>query len=315
MNMPNFFIVGAAKAGTTSLYYYLKQHPEIYMSPIKEPNYFAKDINIDLFREDYKKTAIIDTKRYFSKSKLEELHLAFITEFDDYVQLFREVKNEKAIGEISNSYLYSKVAAKEIYKFNPNAKIIIILRDPIERAFSHYIMNLRDGFTKETDFIKEVISDYNKSQKGWGVSHLSIELGLYYEQVKRYLDIFPRDNIKIILFDDFKRDTEKVVREIFKFLNINENVPIDFNKKANVGAVPKSVKLNYIIMNTGKLLKPLFPNYAKKRIKNIYKNLLLKNEKPNLSSKQREALLPFFIEDIKKTQELINRDLSMWLRI
>jgi len=163
--LPNFFIVGAAKAGTTSLYNYLKQHPDIYMSPIKEPNYFAKDIDINLFRKDYKKTALIDTQKYFSKPKLEELHLAFITELEDYIKLFQKVSNEKVIGETSVSYLYSKVAAKEIKKLVPDAKIVIILRDPIERAYSHYLMNLKEGLITERNFIKEILVDYNKSYK------------------------------------------------------------------------------------------------------------------------------------------------------
>jgi len=313
---PNFFIVGVAKAGTTSLYHYLRQHPEVYMSPIKEPHYFAKDIDINSFREDYKKN-VINIKDYLSKPSLEERHIAFVRNLDDYLQLFRDVKDEKAIGEISNGYLYSTVAAKEIYAFNPHAKIIIILRNPFERAYSHYIMNLRLGFTKETNFVKEVINDYNKSQKGWGISHLYIELGLYYEQVKRYLETFPKQNVKIILFDDLKKNIEKTVREIFKFLSVNANVNIDFNKKANVGVylVPKSEKLNKTILNIGRPLKFLLPDYTRKQMMNVYKKLFMKDGKPKLTVEHRKVLLPFFIEDIERTQRLINRDLSMWLDI
>jgi len=311
--LPNFFIVGAAKSGTTALYYYLKQHPEIYMSPIKEPNYFAKDINVDLFREDYKREALIDTKKYFSKSKLKELHLAFITNFEDYLQLFREVNNEKAIGECSNSYLYSKVAAKEIRKLIPNVKIIMILRNPIERAYSHYLMNLRDGRTSEKDFIKEVLADFNKSYKGWGISHLYIELGLYYEQVKRYLESFPRQNVKIILYENFKNYPEEILKEIFEFLNVDKNYLPNLGQKYNVSAIPKYPKFNQIVKKVYIRLKSFIPEKISNNLKKKYKDVFLKRKKRPLSMGEKQILLEYFKDDIEKLSKLINKDLSIWL--
>lgn len=311
--LPNFFIVGAAKSGTTSLYYYLKQHPEIYMSPIKEPNYFAKDINVDQFREDYKRETFIDTKKYFSKSKLEELHLAFITNFEDYLQLFREVTNEKAIGECSNSYLYSKVAAKEIKKLIPNAKIIMILRNPVERAYSHYLMNLKEGRTSEKDFIKEVLADFNKSYKGWGISHLYIELGLYYEQVKRYLELFPRQNIKIILYEDFKNYPEKILKEIFEFLNVDKNYLPNLGQKYNVSAIPKYPKFNQIVKKVYIQLKSLIPKKISNNLKKKYKNVFFEKKKKPLSRKEKQILLEYFKDNIEKLSKIINKDLSIWL--
>ncbi|WP_353686678.1 sulfotransferase [Thermodesulfovibrio sp. 3462-1] len=235
--IPNFFIVGAQKAGTTSLYEYLKEHPEIYMSPVKEPHYFAKDLDYENMRRDMKRTTI------------------FIRTLEEYLELFNGVKNEKAIGEASPSYLYSKVAAYEIKKFNPDAKVIMILRDPVERAYSHYLMNLRDGLTSEKDFIKEVLSDLKKPKKGWGISHLYIELGLYYEQVKRYLDTFPKDNVKILLYEDFKLNTYEVIKDIFSFLGVENNFySPKFEHIFMEGVTVKYPKLN-------KLLKMIYSDY------------------------------------------------------
>jgi hypothetical protein len=311
--LPNFFVVGDAKAGTTSLYYYLKQHPEIYMSPIKEPHFFSKDINVNLFRKHYRKTVSIDTKNYFSKPKLKELPSVFITEYEDYVQLFREVKDEKAIGEASVSYLYSKVAAREIYKFNPNSKIIIILRDPIERAYSHYIMDLRSGFTDEADFIKAVINDYNKLQKGWGISNLYIELGLYYEQVKRYLEVFPKENVKIILYDDYKNQTEKVIKEIFLFLDVDSNFLPDISKKYNSGAVPKYLKFNKMVREIYSEIRSFIPQRILNILREIYANVFWERNYKTISNEERKILLEFFRDDIEKLSNLIEKDLTIWL--
>lgn len=311
--LPNFFVVGAAKAGTTSLYYYLKQHPEIYMSPIKEPHFFSKDINVNLFRKDYRKSVSIDTKSYFSKPKLKELHSVFITEYEDYVKLFREVKDEKAIGEASGSYLYSKVAAREIYKFNPNSKIIIILRDPIERAYSHYIMDLMSGFTDKADFIKEVINDYNKPQKGWGISNLYIELGLYYEQVKRYLEVFPKENVKIILYDDYKNQTEKVLKEIFSFLDVDSNFLPDISKKYNIGAVPKYLKFNKMVREIYLEIRSFVPQRILNILREIYANVFWERNYKTISNEERKILLEFFRDDIEKLSNLIEKDLTIWL--
>jgi len=295
------------------LYRYLKQHPEIYMSPIKEPNYFAKDIDVDLFREDYKRKALIDTKKYFSKSKLEELHLAFITNFEDYLQLFRKVNDEKAIGECSNSHLYSRVAAKEIRKFIPDAKIIMILRNPIERAYSHYLMNLGDGLTSERDFVKEVLADFNKSYKGWGISHLYIELGLYYEQVKRYLELFPRQNVKIILYEDFKNYPEKMLKEIFEFLNVDKNYLPSLGQRYNVSAVPKYPKFNQIVKKVYIRLKNFIPKKIQISLKKKYREISFKKKKGLLSRKEKQFLLEYFKDDIEKLSKLIDKDLSIWL--
>jgi len=140
--LPNFFIVGAAKSGTTSLYHHLCQHLDVFMSPVKEPHYFSRDVGVRSFKADDTKSIFANLRGYIDfilKSRF------YILNFEKYKRLFSNVKNEKAIGEASVSYLVSKVAAEEIYKFNPDAKIIIILRNPVKRAFSHWLMDLRIG--------------------------------------------------------------------------------------------------------------------------------------------------------------------------
>jgi len=283
------------------------------MSPIKEPNYFSKDINPDKFNEIYKKSVEINLKRYIRSSMAKEIHIAFIQDWETYIQLFKNAKNEKALGEISNSYLFSKVSAREIKKKINNAKIIMILRNPIERAFSHYLMDLKAGFTK-LPFIKAIEKDISSQNKGWGRSHLYIELGLYYEQVKRYIELFHEDNIKIILFEEYKTNTEIVIREILKFLEVDTTISINTNERYNYRQVPRFRKIYFLLANTktrysiGKTL----PCGAKEALKRLFYTTKCI---PKLTNKEKDFLLPFFEEDILKLSKLINQDLSCWLSI
>src|SRR6056297_944384 len=137
---PNLFIVGAAKAGTTSLYHYLKSHGDVYFSPVKEPNYFSTDIKTAEFTSIYKRNVDVVPKDFYNKKPEKNIQLSFIRDENRYRNLFQWVNGKSVVGECSTSYLYSKEAAENIIKFNPKAKIIIVLRNPAERTFSHYLM-------------------------------------------------------------------------------------------------------------------------------------------------------------------------------
>ena len=172
--IPNFFIVGAAKSGSTALQEMLSKHPNIYMSPVKEPHYFSNDIKKNDFttlNKKFRKQRI----KFDSDGSVVPRHQLYIDNEEDYLRLFKDsCENHKSLGEASVSYLYSKNAAKNIYQFNSNSKIIIILRNPIDRAFSHFLMDLRLGNTKFTNFIDAMKSDFEIKNKGWGVSHLYV---------------------------------------------------------------------------------------------------------------------------------------------
>jgi hypothetical protein len=212
INYPNFFLIGTVKGGTTSLHRYLDQHPEIYLSPIKEVNYFSReDIHPEHFSRDYRHDVNVDLKSYLSSDMDHPIHIAHVTDEADYLQLFKKAGNAKAIGEMSLSYMLYPSAPKAIAAACPDAKIMAMLRDPAERAFSQYIMNLRQGKTLEKDFIREITEDDKLLPKGWGVNHQYLFIGHYYEQLKRYYDLFPANQIKIFLFDDYANNPDAVV--------------------------------------------------------------------------------------------------------
>lgn len=297
---PNFFIVGAAKAGTTSLYHYLKQHPDVFMCPIKEPNYFAKDIDTSKFSKRFKKD-IVDVKKWI-KNKGDYLHIAYVQDEGDYLKLFSKSKGKKAIGECSVSYLYSKTAAKDIYKFNPKSKIVIILREPAERAFSHYFMELREGATK-LSFDKELKKDLKLETKDWGTSQLYLELGLYYEQVKRYLDIFPRNNVKIYLYDDLLKNKNLLFKDLCEFLGI-KSYEFDSGNKHNRSLNPRFKNINKFLYRFG--LRKIIQSMIPKRLMPFAEKVFYKGKsKTEQDKKTIEHLRIIFREDVEKLKNLI----------
>lgn len=314
--LPNFIIVGAAKSGTTSLYNYLDEHPDVYMSPIKEPNHFSSDIEPEKFNKAFKKherEKRIDLDEYLNGNMDYKLWGDYVQKWEQYRKLFKNVKHEKAIGEVSNSYLFSQVAAKNIIEKLPQVKIIMMLRNPMERAFSHYLANMRDGKTIK-NFREEVESNYTLETREWGKKYLYIELGMYYQQVKRYLDVFPRENIKMYLYDDYKKDSVLLVKDLFRFIGVNPNVTIDFSKKYNESKIPKNKYFNFIISKSGikKSAIKLFPLEYREKIKSMF---FTNEKKPKLSVEDKKFLLGIYREDIKNLSHVMNRDLHTWLEI
>lgn len=297
---PNFFIVGAAKAGTTSLYNYLKQHPDVYFSPIKEPNFFNTDLKFENIREEIKHKINFDQSEYFSKPVLTNKHNAHINSLSNYLKLFREVKNEKQIGEASTSYLYSKKAAENIYKFNDKAKIIIILREPVSRTISHYFMDKAAGKTTNS-LLSDLKMDFESKNKGYFISNLYIDLSLYYEQVKRYMDVFPKEQILFLKFENLQLEQELIIEKICNFLSLDISLLKLNNKIHNKTGLPRNSIVKYLWK-----FKKYFPKKNLK-IKFFFKKIFLKSYKkeivPELTKLYIEQLVN---EDFRKTKKLID---------
>lgn len=311
---PNFLVIGAAKCGTTSLYHYLKSHPEVYMSPIKEPNYFSTDINPENFSRQYKdieKRKRLNLDEYVKGDMKREVWGYFVRERHHYTGLFKKVNQEKAIGEISNSYLFSTEAAKNIRNTLPDVKLIAILRNPVDRMYSHYLANLRDGKTYKP-FRQEVEEDFNKHPKGWYINHGYVEMGLYYHQVKRFLDVFPREQIRIYLYDDLKNDPESLLKEVCLFLGIDAGFRFNTSQKFNTARVPKNEKLLYWLSASGikKNMFRLLPQSFKGEIKNLF----FKKEKAKpMTDYEKNWAAGFYKDEIAGLQNLLGRDLSAWM--
>lgn len=312
--LPTFLIVGAVKAGTTSLHEYLQMHPEVFMSPVKETNFFSDaDMLFEHFNVDYRQDVNVNLDKYLDGPMDKKIHIAHVRTPDQYRKLYRDVKNEKAIGEVSNSYLYLPSTPKAIKNMLPDVQIVMILRNPVERLFSQYLMNLKLGKITEKDLLKEIAADQKKAIKGWGVSHLYLEVGSYFEQVKRYYDTFSQEQIKVILFDDFKIDAKGTMADLFSFLHVDANYQLDMSQRFNEAGMPRFGKLNYWLTQIGVygLVKKIFSPELKEKIKGL---IYTKNNIPTITEAEKTYLINYYREDITALSKLINRNLSAWLK-
>jgi len=291
VHFPNFLIVGTMKAGTTSMYEVLRQHSQIGMSSIKEVHFF--DI------EDNYKLGLPYYKTFFERSN-----------------------NILAIGEVTPSYIFIPEVPSRIMKLlGGQTKIIILLRNPADRAISHYKMNVQRRIAQDSLLVslKKNLKRINENQPSEREESL-IERGLYYSQLKRYFDLFPAENIKVILFEkEFLKQRRKTINNLFDFLNVpRENVSV------NVQLMQTTIP---IFNGLDRMLNTAHPinQFAKKIIpskhdRNAIKQILNKiNNKKVIKIDNVDEIIKWlikdvFYEDIKKTEELLNLDLSDWYK-
>src|SRR5215475_10623199 len=193
MRKPDFFIFGAPKCGTTAMNDYLKDHPEIFIPAKKEIHFFGADLP-------------------FLKGKR-------VTE-QEYMTYFAPAGNEKRLGESSVWYLYSQQAAAEIKAFSPAARIIIMLRNPVDMMYSLHAQRLYNDNEDIRDFAEALAAEEDRRQGRRIYQNANNAMGFFYrdaarytQQVQRYLDVFGRDKVHVIVFDDFRSDTPRVYRE------------------------------------------------------------------------------------------------------
>lgn len=313
--LPKFFLAGAPKAGTTSLYHYLAQHPEIYMSPIKEPCHFSAEIRPENFSDEMRagaEAAFREQREYLQGPMTEQRFGGLGMDWDDYVKLFRNVKAETAIGEASVAYLWSKTAAANIHAKIPDAKILAVLRDPVTRTFSEYLEAIAAGRLRCTfrKYIESCLScKSGKISLWWPI----LEAGLYYESVKRYLDRFGRENVCILFYESYRAEPESVLAEIFRFLGVASNFEPDLSKRHNEPRLPRFSSISRLLDKRGALgrLAPLVPSGLKPLLKKI---AVGPRDTVAVTPSDREFLLSYYRDDIGKLAQLLNRDLTAWLR-
>lgn len=305
-------VIGAVKAGTTSLHSYLQQHSGIYLSPIKETNFFSQnDMTPENFRKDYSHDVALDIEKYLSANHLSYRHIAHIDNTEHYQSLYREASEKMLTGEVCNSYLICPSAAAQLYQHQPKVKIVAVLRNPVDRVFSQYLMNLKEGKTLEKDFLKELESDLQTEPKGWGVSHQYHELGLYQEQLSRYFQLFRPEQIKVAFFEDLKQNPTQFLEEIFGFLGLPME-PIDTTQKLNASGKARFEKLNYVLTQTGVIrsLKTLMPRSARQRLAKV---VYTQKGLPTISDEARAYLVEYYRDDAGRLEKLLNVNLNHWL--
>ena len=295
---PNFFIIGAPKAGTTALYTYLSEHPHVYMSMMKEPHFFATDFP--------------------------NLRARACSTLDDYLKLFADAKPEcyQAVGEASVHYIHSAEAVRNICNFDPEAKLIAMLRHPADLIYSFHGQCFFNAIEDQADF--EVAWCLQASRR----EGVNLPSGCYepafvqYEQigklgmqVESVLDIFPSEQLLFILFDDFIADTPAVYQRVLNFLEIPPDARRTFHK-VNESKRPRLRWLNELAYNRPSWMTRLY-EYSGVRGYGIKGRLLRlntqKKQRSSLSPAFRAELLGVFRQDIVKLGKLLKRDLGHWL--
>ena len=307
MRKPGLFIVGHPRTGTSSLHDYLNQHPEIFMSPIKEPNFFAKDFHAE--------------SDHFHHNK--RLYFPFRTE-KQYLRLYHQWGPEKIAGEASATTLYSKVSAKEIWKFNPTAKIILTLREPVSFLFSYHATAVFSSGETITDFEEALAVEDERRQGKFLSKRVIVPSWLFYsefikykDQVTRFLTTFGRDQIMINIFDDFKKDPQGAYKEILNFLKVDPNFSSDFVVINPYKKHVKWPKLKYYVFDSPlfrKIQRSLFPFDIYARLVKYYMKITLsRTPKMGLDDRLRKKLKSNFKKEVEQISELIGRDLiSLW---
>jgi len=298
--LPNFLIVGAAKSGTSSLHNYLNQHPEVFMPSynsegmkVKEPRFLIKDL---------------------VKHRLHNGVWSWV----EYKSLFNDVIDEKAIGESTVLYLYYyKDAIKNIKeKLGNDVKIIIMLRNPADRAYSAF-QHVSRGFKEQNSFEKSLEMEDGRLEREGNLTPMVMykDMGLYHEMVKAYQENFK--DVHIVIYDDFRDDTESEMKKTYQFLGISDNKDIDYETRHNVGGKRwKNDKMKHLLMRKN-TIKSIFKKIIPKGLRRGIRNNLVSastNKVPPMKDHTRIMLNDFFREDVKQLSTLLNRDLTHWTK-
>jgi len=306
----DFFLVGAAKSGTTAVSEWLAAHPSVYLAPIKETNYFSTDIEVNDFSPEYVQNTFLDLDNYFAREELPQVHISFIRREEHMNRLYRDATSGAILGECSTSHLYSLAAARNIHAHNDQAKIVIILRNPIDRAFSHYLMARKYGFTA-LEFREAIRKDLQAKKKGWGISELYVDLGMYSRQIQRYQELFPPGHMHIIKYDELLQSPERTFQTLCLFLGIPA-IPLPKTKKANSAGLARMEHLNLWLTRSGlkKGMSGLFPSKMKESLKKFYYTDV---NLPSLTEEDRRFMYDIFKDDIERTARITGLDLNSWM--
>ena len=299
--LPNFLIIGAAKAGTTTLAAWLNQHPEVYMTPEKEPKFFA-----------------LEGRKLDFAGPGDTLDLSrLINNLPDYERQFEGVRDEKAVGEASVWYLCCPEAAPRIKHYVPEAKLIAILRDPAERAFSNFAHLVRDNREPVQDFERALDEEPARIAANWEPFWQYQQIGFYHRQLTQYYALFPREQIRIYLFEDLKKPSA-LLSDVFGFLGVDPSFQPQTSGRHNVSGVPKNRGLHDWLTQPNwpkTLLKRLLPASLLTRLKRVKLGAMNRNlARQEISAAAHARLRALYREDTLRLQDLLGRDLSAWLK-
>jgi len=313
MRLPNFFLAGVPKASTTSLYHYLGQHPRIYMSPIKEPNFFAAEIREENCDPRYRKILARQNRalgEFLAGPMREQRFGGIVANWDDYLRLFANADGETALGEASVCYFWSPTAPARIAEKIPGAKILVMLRHPAERAFSQYLHGVGTGMIRWS--LREHIQrNLRQGSDQFSVDYPFLEFGMYSGPLARYRQHFG-SNVWVGFHEDFSRSPAETLRNIFGFLGVAVDFPPDFSRRHLKAELPRLAAFGRLRNSRlWRMAVRATPASVRPLIRGV---LMRRPEGFGMDPEDRRYLIDYYREDIDALAGMTGRDLDAWLR-
>ncbi|MGH3504506.1 MAG: sulfotransferase [Nocardioidaceae bacterium] len=301
VRLPDFLVIGAYKCGTTSLCHYLSGHDQIFLPHLQEPRFFALPDGVASRRKG--RVPRVDRRDVYARRHAWTL--------EQYASLFAAAPRHSMAGECSPEYLRSSAsAAPAIRDQIPDAKLLAILRNPVERAFSEYLHFVRDGLEQDTF---EVAISRRQSLRP---KHSYVLTGYYASQLASYLKRFPGEQLKIVLFDDLRDDPTRTLRDLFSWLGVDQPATLGASERLNPSGMPRGRLVAAAYRARRRLrpyVKPWFPRRVQTRIDRVLSQRL---DRPVLRNETRRRLCAVYAEDVLLLDEITGRDLSgRWLRV
>lgn len=303
-----FFVAGVPKAGTTALCQFLGQHPQIFMCPVKEPTFFAAR---ELLGFEPESRRLIEAKaaaleRWLADETQHRPDGGFALEWRQYEALFRDVREQRAIGEGSVTYWWAPGAAGAIREKFPAARFVVILRDPAERFFSHYLARRWSAPLRR---LGDCIALGLERRGDWGVA---LDVGRYATHLDRFFGCFAREQFSIHLYEDFCANPREVCRKIFAFLGVDPDRPMDVSRRVNEPNLPRWPLLHATLVSLGgsRGLSRWAPSRWREPLRRVFRG---RRSREVMSAEDRRVLTEIYCDDVRRTAALIDRDLSSWL--
>jgi hypothetical protein len=295
--LPNFIIAGVPKAGTTSLFYYLRQHPDVFLPVRKELHYFSYEYlekNSNGPGDKVILSSLCKTRK-------------------EYESHYKGVRDERMIGEVSPSYVYYSDVSERILAELGRIKIVIILRNPIQKAYSQYMHVVRDNL-ETLALYDALMAEGERMRSGWSDIWLYAESSLYVRRVKKYISVFDARNVRIVIFDDLVETPQEVTRDLYEFLGVDPNFPCRTERIYNRTGVPKSRSIANFLARPNSM-KDMLKKILPERLRIPMRLCLLSlntGKKPQMDTISLRYLVEYFWDDVAELEKLLGRKLG-WM--
>ncbi len=303
MRLPDFLVIGAQKAGTTAVHRYLEQHPGIFMCPVKESNFFAMEgLTVD-FRGPGDREALTGSPL-----------VRTITSVDEYSDLFRDARPDQVVGEACPMYLYDPGAPERIARHIPDVRLIAVLRNPIRRAFSAYMMLRQSGRERLASFEEALAMEPLRVERNWEYAWRYADVGRYARQLSRYYEHFPRENILVYLHEDLITRPAEVISEMLDFVGADSSYPVEVGERFNVSGIPR-LRFVHRLLTSDNVLRKAGRRAVPTSVRQAAFRAVarLNAHRPEMSPVVERRLGESFRTEVVALSGLIDRDLSHWL--